>query len=489
MVLVGGASAADVPTPASPVLYDQVDFPAAFYVRSSDPGEIEKDDDALSSEAADDFEVPAHRTWTIDRIQVPAAAADTETGYRVTFYDHDQDAFGDGSRPGAIEATIVVPLEDSTTEHVAADQELLVTLHLATPFVAEAGRHWVSIVGLGEESLLIGGSTAQHGQRAQWRARSGDKCTEWTAMTAGFSCSFWEIDDLRFRLFGLQSNEPPTVTIQAKPAAIVEGNAVGGADLTWGPVSVTDLEDAVAPTATCSDGTSTVASPVFLALGTHTISCSAEDSDGASGGDSFAVEIVDTTAPSIGDVDDVAVTPSSSTGAAVTYTAPAATDVVDPAPAVSCDHPSGAVFPAGATTVTCTATDASGNTSSSSFTVTVTFAWSGFFQPIDNLPTVNSVKHGSTVPVKWTLRDGAGGFIGDTTTVASITQTRSTCPAGAPVDAVEQTVATGGTTLRWDATAKQYVYNWTTPSTPGVCWRLAVRLTDGTSHEALFKLK
>ena len=41
------------------------------------------------------------------------------------------------------------------------------------------------------------------------------------------------------------------------------------------------------------------------------------------------------------------------------------------APTVSCSKTSGSTFPIGTTTVTCTATDASGNTSSKSFTVTV----------------------------------------------------------------------------------------------------------------------
>lgn len=59
-------------------------------------------------------------------------------------------------------------------------------------------------------------------------------------------------------------------------------------------------------------------------------------------------------------------------GATVMYVATAIDDV-DPAPAVSCDHGSGAVYPPGVTTVTCVARDASGNESApGSFTITVT---------------------------------------------------------------------------------------------------------------------
>jgi hypothetical protein len=59
-----------------------------------------------------------------------------------------------------------------------------------------------------------------------------------------------------------------------------------------------------------------------------------------------------------------------SNGAPVFFSA-SATDDVDGPVAVTCDPASGATFPLGATTVTCTASDARGNTGSASFTVTV----------------------------------------------------------------------------------------------------------------------
>jgi Tol biopolymer transport system component len=57
-------------------------------------------------------------------------------------------------------------------------------------------------------------------------------------------------------------------------------------------------------------------------------------------------------------------------GAVVTYNV-TATDAVDPNPTVSCSPASGSVFPIGDTTVTCTATDASGNVAKGSFSVHV----------------------------------------------------------------------------------------------------------------------
>jgi len=61
---------------------------------------------------------------------------------------------------------------------------------------------------------------------------------------------------------------------------------------------------------------------------------------------------------------------TSSAGAIYTFTAIATNDT-DPAPSVSCDPPSGSTFPLGLTQVTCTATDASGNSGEGSFVVIV----------------------------------------------------------------------------------------------------------------------
>src|SRR5439155_25984278 len=56
--------------------------------------------------------------------------------------------------------------------------------------------------------------------------------------------------------------------------------------------------------------------------------------------------------------------------AVVNYTTPSASDNC-PGVTVGCTPASGSTFPKGTTTVTCTATDASSNTSSCTFTVTV----------------------------------------------------------------------------------------------------------------------
>lgn len=59
--------------------------------------------------------------------------------------------------------------------------------------------------------------------------------------------------------------------------------------------------------------------------------------------------------------------------AVVTYAPATVSDNLDPAPLVSYSHPSGSSFPMGSTLVTVTATDASGNIGTATFTVTVRF--------------------------------------------------------------------------------------------------------------------
>jgi TolB protein len=78
----------------------------------------------------------------------------------------------------------------------------------------------------------------------------------------------------------------------------------------------------------------------------------------------------DTTPPTLSVPAPITVDATSRDGAIVTYTV-SATDVVDPAPTVSCTPSSGSTFPIGTTTVSCTATDRAGNTSTGFIVVTV----------------------------------------------------------------------------------------------------------------------
>jgi hypothetical protein len=148
---------------------------------------------------------------------------------------------------------------------------------------------------------------------------------------------------------------------------------------------------------------------------------------------------------------------------------------------------SGSVFPVGTTTVTATATDAAGNTTTRTFAVTVLYNFAGFLSPVANTPTFNSVNAGRAVPVKFSLSGNKGLSIFAAGSPAS---QPISCSTSAPVSDLEGTVSSGGSSLSYDSGSDQYHYNWKTEASwAGTCRALVVTLNDGTSHTAYFKFK
>jgi HYR domain-containing protein len=145
-----------------------------------------------------------------------------------------------------------------------------------------------------------------------------------------------------------------------------EATSPAGADLTY-TVTATDPSLQI----TCDDGSSGLGSVTTTAtygVGTHSVNCSGSDGTNVA----VPLQVVDTTPPTLTAPSDQTVEATTSGGAVVTFSA-SATDIADPSPTVNCTPGSGATFPIGPTAVSCTATDASGNTSSpQTFTVTVT---------------------------------------------------------------------------------------------------------------------
>jgi hypothetical protein len=175
---------------------------------------------------------------------------------------------------------------------------------------------------------------------------------------------------------------PPVIGVPAD--IVVEAVSLSGRSVTYS-VTFTDPDDAV-----LSSGCSPVSGSTF-GLGTTTVNCTATDHHSNTSNKSFKVTVQDTTPPVISAStvpSDISADATSPSGAAVTYSTPSATDLGASAP-VNCLPASGSTFAVGTTTVTCTANDGRGNTSSAQFHVIIA--------PFDATPPVIAVPADITV--------------------------------------------------------------------------------------------
>ena len=107
----------------------------------------------------------------------------------------------------------------------------------------------------------------------------------------------------------------------------------------------------------------------------------------------------DVTPPTLFLPETIVVDGTSPAGATVTYVV-SATDDMDPNPDVICSRDSGSVFPLLTTTVSCTATDAAGNTVSGTFDVVVKDAPQQLADTINLIASYNLRRLGTSLPDK-----------------------------------------------------------------------------------------
>lgn len=165
------------------------------------------------------------------------------------------------------------------------------------------------------------------------------------------------------------SNQPPVA--DAGTYAAVEQSELGGAAVTLDGSGSNDPDgDLLTYRWTGPFGTAAGVHPkVTLPLGDSSITLVVNDGNVASAPSTAIITVKDTTSPRIVAPANVSVEQANASGTTVSLGTPKVSDICDASPVVTNDAP--AIFPLGATTVTWTARDASGNSATASQTVTV----------------------------------------------------------------------------------------------------------------------
>jgi hypothetical protein len=136
------------------------------------------------------------------------------------------------------------------------------------------------------------------------------------------------------------------------------------------------------------------------------------------------------------------------------------------------DCPQGGVTTstAGGHTLTVTVRDRAGNVASIPLSYSVSATFYGFLQPINDptlgTPVKSVFKYGSTIPVKFQLKDGSGALMSDAAAQAIATACQAALSyqaAGtnqlATDEALFTSAADSGNCFRYDASAHQFIYN------------------------------
>lgn len=162
--------------------------------------------------------------------------------------------------------------------------------------------------------------------------------------------------------------QAPSITCPANITKSTDLNQCGAVVTYAAPVVSDNCPNVGTPSCSPASGS-------FFPKGTTTVTCGVNDAASNHSSCTFTVTVNDTQAPAITCSPNItavmpAQCPLNTIGRTVTFVAPVATDNC-PGVIAACVPPSGSTFPIGTTSVTCTATDTSGNHTSCSFSVKV----------------------------------------------------------------------------------------------------------------------
>ncbi len=167
------------------------------------------------------------------------------------------------------------------------------------------------------------------------------------------------------------ASTPVSITYSDTTAPSITAPADVSVTASSSPISVTtgDLGTPIVTDDTDTSPSVTYSPQGPFAIGTHTITWTATDSSNNSASDTQTLTIVDNEAPTITAPIGIS-TPATGTTTAVTLGTPTVSDNTDSNPTVAADNTG--PFSFGENTITWTATDASGNSSTATQTVTIT---------------------------------------------------------------------------------------------------------------------
>ena len=286
-------------------------------------------------------------------------------------------------------------------------------------------------------------------------------------------------------IVNVQDLGAPVLTVPVSPVTADADPVTGTAIVTY-TVSATDAVD------TSVDIECDVLSGSVFNVGTTTVTCIATDDgpnlDGEpnSTTESFGVLVSDVTAPTITAAQDPyvvspgpdVVPPISVDFISNVLVSDAVDDNIDPV----CTPASWSGFEWGNTPVTCTATDAAGNTGTVTFDVLVEFPYD-----INLIVPKGRAEAGSTVKIDWTyLLPGTNVVVDSSTLPVAVSWSRysgSNC-SGEPGE--QQGADPGNSDFRYSAADNSWRFNWQTPPVPGsyVVTVSPPGTNDGTSTDS-----
>ena len=309
-------------------------------------------------------------------------------------------------------------------------------------------------------------ANVSHNAAADFTFSVGSKLVTWTAVdTSGNS-------NTAIQTVNIVDTTAPTLNVPAAITVEANGNPSNGYAI--GTAVATDIVDGNISV------NIVVSKPVAYVLGANVVNYSITDNAGNTATATQTVTVVDTTSPALNTSDAPALIEvvASSESTTVNIGNVSATDHY--LESVSRDYTSNQ-FPVGLTTVTWTATDTSGNASTYTQTVRVSYQFNGFKAPVVN---GGIYKVGRTIPVKVSLSylDGSPVVVAQPT--LQVYKTSNNEVLGTALEITSTNAADSGSNMR-NLGGGSYMYNLDTSLLGKGTYEAAVRPHVGNKAQGI----